>query len=112
MEAIMLLIQNLSLPTNVSSIGGLLAYSNQAVNNTLGVGLLFGLFAIVLIGGMLKGGDAEESLTAASVLCLLLSLLMMLMTPPIVSSLVPGVFAGLAMLGIVLMLMRGGSSVY
>lgn len=112
MEFIILLIQNLSLPTNVSSIGGLLNYANLMVGGVFGAGLLFGLFAIVLIGGMLKGYDAEESLTAGAALCLLLGLLMLLMTPPIVSPMVPGVFAGLVMLGIVLMLMRGGSGVY
>ena len=108
----MLLIQNMTLPTNVSSIQGLLNYSNQAVNGIFGAGLLFGLFAIGLIGALLKGYDPEESLTAVSVLCLLIGLLMLLMTPPLVSPLVPGVFAGLAMLGIVLLLMRGGSGVY
>ena len=106
------LIPNMSLPTNVSSLSGLLSYSNNAVNGLFGAGILFALFAIVLIGTMLKGFEVEAGLTVASVLSLLIGLMMLLMSPPLVPAALPMVFAGLSIIGIVLLLVKGGSGVY
>lgn len=109
---VLLLIQNITLPTNVTSLGGFLGWSNTAVNGIFGVGILFALFAIILIGATLKGFDIEITLTAAGIASTLVSLIMLIMKPPLVTSLMPGIFGGITILGVVLLMTRRGGEVY
>ncbi|MEM0106867.1 MAG: hypothetical protein QXS03_01400 [Candidatus Micrarchaeaceae archaeon] len=112
MIGIMLLIGNLTMPTNVTSLGGLFGWANVTANNLFGLGLTLALFVIVLLGGMLKGIKITATFASASFLCLLASLIMMLMNPPLVSALLPALFAGLSIFSALLLLMEGGTSVY
>jgi len=106
------LIPNMTLPTNVTDIGGLLGWANTAVNSTLGIGLLLALLVIGTVGGALKGIDIETSLTASGFICTLIALLLFLLNPPLVSALVPAVFGGVTLIGVVLLLVRGGGTVF
>ena len=106
------LVTNITLPTNTSSITGLLNWTNTATNNLFGLGFLLAEFIIILIGSSIKGIDIIAAFVVASFLALLTSLAMILMSPPLVSVVMPGVFGGLVMLGIILLLTRGGSQIY
>jgi hypothetical protein len=106
------LVANLSLPTNTSSITGFLSWTNGATNNLFGEGILLATFLIILIGSMVKGVDVVGAFVTASFVGLLLSLIMILVSPPLVSLLMPGLFGGLVMLGLIVILARGSSSVY
>jgi hypothetical protein len=106
------LIANITLPTGTTSISGLLSWANGAVNNTLGMGLLLAMLLIGTIGGALKGMDIEMTLTASGFVCTLIALLMLILNPPLVSSLVPAIFGGVTLIGAVLLLMRGGGTVF
>ena len=109
---ILMLIANLSVPTNITSIGGFAGWTNSTVNDILGTGILLAMFVIILVGGAIRGSDIIGSMTAAAWLCTLISLLMLLNNPPLVSSLTPAIFGGVAIMGIILMLTKGGSGVF
>ncbi|MEM3416330.1 MAG: hypothetical protein QW719_03265 [Candidatus Micrarchaeaceae archaeon] len=112
MIGIMLLVGNLTLPTNVTSISGFFSWANLTVNNLFGTGIILALFFILLVGGTLKGIKITAAFAAASFLGLLASLIMMLITPSLISLLLPAVFAGLSILSVLLLLLEGGTSVY
>lgn len=105
-------VSNLSLPTNVTGIGGLLGWGNVATNNLFGVGILLATFVIILLGSLLKGIETVAAFTVASFVALLISLIMIITTPPLVSLLMPGLFGGLVMLGVLVMATRGAGSIY
>lgn len=105
-------ITNITLPTNVTDIGGMLGWANTAVNGTLGIGILLAMLVIGTIGGALKGMDIESSLTASGFICTLIALLLYILNPPLVSVFVPAVFGGVTLIGVVLLLTRGGGTVF
>ncbi len=101
---------NITLPTNVSSIPGLMSWANTASNSTYGWGILLATFSIITFGLTVKGYDVLDSITAAGFAGIIISLILQFMN--IINNTAVFVFAVVTIVGFLLILAKGVTSVY
>lgn len=64
------LVANLTLPTNVTSFGGLFGYTNNVLGGIFGLGIFAVVIIISLLGAMFMGNSIGASLVYAGVISL------------------------------------------
>lgn len=108
--AIMLLVQNVTMPVGVNSTVGLFNWANNTVGGMMGIGLSIALFLIILVSVFAATHSPEAGLLFGGLSCLLVSLAFEGM------GIAPGylvlVYFGVTALGFLLIALRGSTHVY
>ncbi len=104
-----MVVQNITIPTNITNLAQLGTFVNTATSGLFGVGILFALFIIITIGLAFRMDPVKAALAASvvdSFICFFLIAL------GFVSSFYLVVFIGLDMLFGLLALLRGAADPY
>lgn len=107
---IAVIVNNMTLPTNISTMQGLFQWANTAVSGYFGIGVSVVAFLILFVGTIIYSQSFEAGLLFAGIVCSFLSIAFVGLG--IAPSYLTIVYMGVTALGFLLAVTKGGSKVY